>query len=73
MFFNLDLQAGGQAKDWVRPERALTAVSVLAGFFLLGWQLSRQHQNALDADAQKARNELRLAIYRDIAKVTERA
>jgi hypothetical protein len=72
-FFKIDLWLTNRPGDWFRPERALTALSLLGGFVLLTWQLNRQHQNALDADAQKARNDLRLAIYRDIARVTERA
>lgn len=84
VFIAADLWLGGQPKDWVRPERALTAISVLAGFVVLSWQLNRQHanalkaeavkaKNALEADARKARNELRLSIYREIGGVAESA
>lgn len=72
-FVALDLSFSGELRDWVRPERALTAVSVLGGFILLSWQLRRQHENSLRADTVKARNELRLAIYREIASVIESA
>lgn len=72
-FVAVDLRLGGQLKDWVRPERGLTAISIVAGFLLLGWQLDRQHRNALRVDATKARNELRLAVYKDLATASETA
>ena len=69
----LDWSLGGSLRDWVRPERGLTAVSILFGAILLAWQLERQHAGSLRVDAEKARNELSLSIYREIAAANESA
>jgi hypothetical protein len=64
---------GGTPKEWVKPERSLAFFGFVVGALVVAWQLARQHQNALDAQAQNARNVLNLEIYKDLAVVAEHA
>ncbi len=59
----------GDIADWVKPERSLTMIGVLAGFIILAWQLNRQHRNSL----AMSRNALWLEIYREIADASKAA
>jgi hypothetical protein len=74
LLIGLDLwRFGGAFRDWVKPERSLAFFGFVAGALVVAWQLSRQHQNALSAQALQARNALNLEIYKDLATVEERA
>src|SRR5438874_7573448 len=73
VLFATDWKLNGHPQDWVRPERSLTALGLVTGFFVLGWQLTRQHQNALRVETEKARNQLHLEIYKDLASASEAA
>jgi len=61
----------GDISDWVKPERSMTMIGVLAGFVILVWQLDRQHANGLKAEALKARNALWLQIYSELADASD--
>jgi len=69
----IDLQLGGALRDWSKPQPTLTMASILAGFLILTWQLNRQHRNTIESNAEIARNELKLEVYRDLATASQRA
>lgn len=69
----IDIQLGGNWRDWIRPQPTLTLVSIVAGFFLLTWQLNKQHRNTLESNTEAARNRLKLEIYSDLAAAGQRA
>jgi hypothetical protein len=67
------LYDGGMPKDWVKPERSLAFFGFLVGALVVAWQLARQHENALAAQATQTRGALNLEIYKDFASSIEQA
>ncbi len=64
-FFN------GKIETWFEPTPIMSVVGLVIGFLIVSWQLDRQHRNTLEANRLQAQNQLKLEIYKEIARPTE--
>lgn len=66
----LDLDGGG-FRSWLAPQAILSMLTLIVGFIVLGWQLQRQHRNAIEANRRQAQDRLKLELYSKIAERIE--